>query len=272
MGLILASDYSGTNYSTTFTASSRAALADAIKNAMTSAGWTATGSSGNWEVTNPSHPNGYSVTIRIWDPGSGNYTHIGVKSPVDLTGTQIPQLDYTVGGTWLIACSGWQVVCINLGAFDTVGGTKLFISLPYGPASWASIGGTSVVAVVGSGRRGNIDDLNMFRSLLGAGVLAATGHSIMQPGWTFGGGGAAYFRYLNDPSNINWAKGVVHCEPPLLTLSDNSGVQRVVGFVWDCFVAYNSGASIGDTWTYDSMTFRCFARAGSTLHIFFRTA
>ena len=272
MGLILSTDNGGTFYSTTFTVTTRAQLVDAIKNAMTSAGWSATGSSGDWELTNPTHPNGYQGTVRIWDPGSGNYIRLGIKAPYNLTGDNPVELDYTVSGSWLISCSSFQVYAANLANFTTVMGTKALIMLPYSPSSWAAIGGTECILLCSGGRDQGWDDSNAFLQIFADGLHAGRGHGVVWPGWAVRAGPIATFKVMHDAGSVRWAKSVIHCEPILVAVRDNFSQPFIVGYAWDSFAAYQSSIALGTTWNYSGMTFTCMARGGTSVAYFFRTA
>lgn len=69
----------GTIVNTTFTGSSRAAIADGIKDALVAAGWSVASSSGSdYKLDSATSPQSLQMRVRVWDPGSGNCAQIRI--------------------------------------------------------------------------------------------------------------------------------------------------------------------------------------------------
>jgi len=79
-------------------------LADQIKTQLVNAGWTATGTSGNWTVTSATTPQGLAAACTVRDPGSGNCTQIKMQNAA---GSHVQ-----AGALFLLpaAAKQWQII------------------------------------------------------------------------------------------------------------------------------------------------------------------
>jgi hypothetical protein len=69
----------GTIVNTTFTGGTRTQIADGIKDALVTAGWTvASGASGDWKLDSAVSPQSLQMRVRLWDPGSGNCAQLRI--------------------------------------------------------------------------------------------------------------------------------------------------------------------------------------------------
>lgn len=271
MGVALSSQV----YSVTFTASSRAALVDAISDAMVQGGWSRTGSSGDWYLTNGTHPSGFSATVRVWDLGSGDYIGISMTSPLQLDQNWSPRMRVVAGDYRIIVCPN-QVMCYHIPTFATHDGRKWILTIPWSPPDFVAFSPATTLIFLCSADRFGTSNVSSPFTLADSnnGLYLGAGQCAFLPGFTNSSSPAGHVRFPNECNRpAKWAKDVLYAEAARLSLYDPTSEPRTVGYLWDAFLVASSSAVLEEVWTYDGHNYMCVAYSGgSNIRLFLRVS
>lgn len=261
MGLIYSKTYSGYDpVSTTFTATTITALVDNIKAALVSAGWSVySGSSGNWVLdSGPNHPNGFSLRIRLYNPGSGSTARIYTILPYDSSSTLhlflLPGSD-----TFRVMAGAYWFVVYSTGSDAARKIAEVFI--PYLPSQiQGSPPAYTSIACLHGNAASDIDTTAdpVLRTSL---HNAQTGLNIVN--------GAAYYTINIGSAHIlmlatatgvawRWLGDVYYMHAPMLGMICPGGTSQIVGYLFDAF-SVRAGVSRDVLWSFDGHTFRCYS-------------
>lgn len=257
--MIYSQTYSGVAvYSTTFIASSPTDIADALANALTSAGWTISGSSGDWIAQSAaSHPNGWRVTVRIRDDGGNGTCRIQYRAPISEESTANGAYLLQRNDTWRVIAGAYWFLVYSVDNGRTSERSMAYVCVPYVPP--AIVGSPPTISYLAhmhtsgfnanGGHLGNglINTLNFAapRSIIGADIVFGNTHNRFGAiGW-------------NGNTGAEWFNLVRHACDPLLHIEVGSQ-SRIYGLLWD-IVLIGGPLTVETTIAYDSRTWRVIA-------------
>lgn len=264
MALNYSTDYEGSIVSTTVSATTITALVDGIKTAMVSAGWSATGATGDWSLTSgASHPNGFTVTVRVWNPSDGSVSaRLAIKAPPNLTSSNGVRYLFPNSETYRVIASPYHVWIYSQSSSAARRTAGVFVPATPDAIEGSPVGTQNAALLMGSGGSdGSTSVVNTFRDNFQGGdgqlVLGADSYGVSNDNsiWSLNIlylSGAVQYRGAQ-----NWADGSIVTFTPMLAMRINTGGMKIGGYLFDAFIACTDSPAVGAVWSYDGKIFRC---------------
>lgn len=252
----------GTNVDSTIAADDRATFVDNLKAELVTAGWSVvSGSSGDWKLDSATTPNGHTVRVRLYDPGSTVCANIYIMNTAETAVTSYPAYVYvTAGQEYNVIANKYQCFVLN------TGGNVARYFAGFGVLCVPSFltGLTDCVAWL-QGNAQNATDTTArasFRSgLYGTGNVCQIWNA---SSWsTYNIASVANpvlitqaFPIGYTPAGYRWFDGALHVFDAIMAWGLTTTTEAFrFGLLWDAFVASDNFAANTDI-TYDSKNFR----------------
>jgi hypothetical protein len=249
----------GTNVKTTSAPSTRAEMADFIHAALIAAGWSATGSPGDWVMTTATTPSGFAIRMRVWDPATGSSARLAlnnISGAIILDGNAPINL-FPDGSTYTVIANQYQFFCFISSSY-TVG--RLFAAggVPFVPSFLEASYVQSLGWLQGNSRGDVSTMLDSFRTAL----FSNGSDQIIIDEAGVGNWGQVYRQQLVACTNagasslisFKWYNSDWGVYEPLL-MGNTGPNSLVLGQIWDAFVTGQTDLPLDEEFTFDSNTF-----------------
>jgi hypothetical protein len=251
----------------TSTPATRTAMVDFVKDNLITAGWSViSGSSGDWVVKTAVTAAGFSVRMRIWDPGSGNCARLALNNN---TGTVVldasaPVYLYPSGSTYKIIANEYQFFVF----VESSTAARSFAAggVPYVPSHLTSSFSDVVGWLTGNATTDGdtSEDASLRSQTVNATMNTGVNWQVIFDEVGVGSSGndanRPCFIALVQGTNQGTAPQMINNDyliyEPLLAMNDNTSLHsKVVGQLWDFAVSSQPAAVLDDEFSFDSRTF-----------------
>ena len=246
----------------TSTPGSRTAMVDFIEAQLVLAGWSSSGSSGDYTMTTATTPQSLSIKMRVWDPGSGNCARLAlhnISGSINLDADN-PIFVFPNGSTYTIIANKYQFFLF----VDTGFAARTFAAggVPYVPSFLEASFSESLGWLQGNATTDS--DAVADTSFRWGVEFQGTGnhHEVIDEAGDGDGGADDWSSRL-----VAMVDGGVDVTVPVqfwngdwlvyepLLMMNSSGLAKGVGQLWDCAVTTEDGIVLDDEFTFDSRTF-----------------
>ncbi len=262
----------------TGTPATQTALADLIKDTVTTAGWSCAGASGDWKCTTAADASATGqIKLRMWDPSTGVSTRLAIlntSESIDLSAA--PTYILPDGSTWTIIANKFHVYGYSNGAFTE---RHAFHSgTLYKPDFLTGLTTFGYQVCSGNSDTGS-GNRPTFRQEIFAGnskqqVIVNAASFTAVPSTGLSGNVCLTIQQSSGSANQGrqWWDDSYMILDPMIKSDDvsNGGVGqgKWMGQLWDCLVVGWKSFNEGDEITYDSKTWRAITDGGANGTLF----